>query len=188
MEAIHARLEHLNFTSDRYHAAFGEIRDGVAPRRGRPRRFRADFVFGASFGGAICVARGGSAMWAWRNRSAIGCNRCGPANHCCDGGCAPVAGDRHRAEASSILAQCPPWRDRSSRHFCMASARKEQNTWPRIAASEEWKIGRVRITALVRPSRYRNPLDPRHHLARSALPRERFRSMVESECGAVAVG
>ena len=31
---------------------------------------------------------------------------------------------------------------------------KEQNTWPRIAASEEWKIGRVRITALVRRNRF----------------------------------
>ena len=36
----------------------------------------------------------------------------------------------------------------------MASARKEQNTWPRIAASEEWKIGRVRITALNAPVQY----------------------------------
>jgi len=37
------------------------------------------------------------------------------------------------------------------------------------------------------PSRYPS-LSPRRYLARSALPRERFRSMVESECDAVAVG
>jgi len=27
---------------------------------------------GTSFGGAVCLVRGGSAMWAWRNRSGIG--------------------------------------------------------------------------------------------------------------------
>ena len=43
-------------------AAFGEIRDDVAPRLGRPRRFLADFLGGTAFGGAICRARGGSAM------------------------------------------------------------------------------------------------------------------------------
>ena len=32
--------------------------------------------------------------------------------------------------------------------------RKEQNTWPRMAASEEWKIGRVRMIALVRKKRF----------------------------------
>src|SRR5208283_2147519 len=29
----------------------------------------------------------------------------------------------------------------------IARARKEQNTWPRMAASDEWKIGRVRMIA-----------------------------------------
>jgi hypothetical protein len=36
------------------------------------------------------------------------------------------------------------------------------------------------------PSRYRDPISLRHHLARSALPRERFRSVAHdvTECSA----
>jgi hypothetical protein len=36
----------------------------------------------------------------------------------------------------------------------MVSAKKEQNIYPRIAASDEWKIGRVGITALVRKNKF----------------------------------
>jgi tetratricopeptide (TPR) repeat protein len=89
-------------------------------------------------GGAICLARGGIAMWAWRNRSAIGLATSVRTNQslprwrmrtCC-----------RRSRSRSRLfhsGTTPAWHDRSSRYFCMTSARKEQNTCPRIAASEE---------------------------------------------------
>ena len=57
-----------------------------------------------------------------------------------DGGWVLRRDDRGRARGLSI-----PERGR----FCIASARNEQKTWQRMAASEEWKIGRVRMIALV---------------------------------------
>ena len=54
-----------------------------------------------------------------------------------------------RTDVSKSIGDLFCLSEERGRHFCMASARKEQNTWPRIAASEEWRIGRVRSTALV---------------------------------------
>jgi hypothetical protein len=101
------------------------------------------------------LARGGSATRAWRNSSAIGLvasvrtsqslSRC-RMRTCCR---------RSRSRRSVFHSgTIPASRDKSSRHFCIVSARNEQNTCPRMAASEEWKIGRVRITALVRKNRF----------------------------------
>jgi hypothetical protein len=62
--------------------------------------------------------------------------------------------DAHLRHAVEIAQQGLPFRREAGFarqvfqcHFCMASARKEQNTCPRIAASDDWKIDRVRITA-----------------------------------------
>jgi hypothetical protein len=43
----------------------------VALRLGRPRRFWADVDGSAAVGRAVCLARGGSAICAWRNKAAV---------------------------------------------------------------------------------------------------------------------
>ena len=65
----------------------------------------------------------------------------------------------HSCEAVEIAQEVLPFRNEAGlaqeivEMFLIASARNEQNTWPRIAASEQWKIGRVRMIALVRRNR-----------------------------------
>ena len=54
----------------------------------------------------------------------------------------------------------------------MTSARKVQNTWPRMAASEEWKTGRVRMRAL--PRRKRSSTCRRIAVAQNRLQRRDF--------------
>src|SRR5271169_3179202 len=67
--------------------------------------------------------------------------------------------DAHLGETVEVAQEVLPFRNEaalaqgSSRCFCIASTRNEQKTWPRMAASEEWKIGRVRMIALVRRKR-----------------------------------
>jgi hypothetical protein len=52
------------------------------------------------------------------------------------------------------LCRPPTSRPQVFQAFLHGSARINQNTRPRIAASEQWKIGRVRITALVCKNRF----------------------------------
>jgi hypothetical protein len=48
--------------------------------------------------------------------------------------------NRSRSRNSSFHSGVAPASHKmSSRCFCIARARKEQNTWPRMAASDEWK-------------------------------------------------
>jgi hypothetical protein len=63
LEKTQTPLEHLISTNLLFYASCGEIRDDVALRFGRPRRLWAD-VDDAAFGGAVCLARGGNAIWA----------------------------------------------------------------------------------------------------------------------------
>src|SRR5271168_4994033 len=81
---------------------------------------------------------------------------------------------RARSRNSSFHSGArPAWRARSSRCFCIDSARKEQKTWPRMAASDEWKIGRVRMIALVRKKRFSTC--SKMAIAEHGLQRRRFR-------------
>ena len=67
--------------------------------------------------------------------------------------------DARLGEAVEIAKEVLPFRNETGlaqeivKMLCIASARNEQETWPRMAASEEWKIGRVRMIALVRRKR-----------------------------------
>ena len=122
---------------------------------------RADFVGGAgwwrrSLRRAAAALRGRSGT---DERSASR-RWCGRPNRCPDGECA-------------YLQAIERWRtffhfrhDASlARHFPGTSAwgaRKEQSTWPRIPASEEWKISRVRITAFVRRNRFSTSSESRY--------------------------
>ena len=137
--AFQARLEHLVWSSVWACAYFREIQARVALRRGRPRRF-GEVCLGAAAtgGGEVALTRAGSVI---------------PAN-VMSAGIAPVASVR-TAQVLPPLSTVASWsrsRSRSSRpirggpaaaqlsksSFRSTSARNEQNTWPRMAASEEW--------------------------------------------------
>src|SRR3954469_5567708 len=132
------QLEHLIWSSLWACRCFREIHARVALRRGRPRRF------GGVRGGA--ATSGGGEVARTRAGSVI------PAN-LISAGIAPVASVR-TVQVLPPLSTVASWsRSRSRRRFAHSvapasaqlskssfwrrRARKEQNTWPRMAASEE---------------------------------------------------
>src|SRR5215218_7999397 len=144
------RLEHLIWSSVWLCAYFREIQARVALRWGRPRRF------GEVRGGA--AASGGGEVARTRAGSVI------PAN-LMSAGIAPVASVRtvqvlpplstvaswSRSRSRSRFAHSgviPASAQLSKSSFWRRRARNEQKTCPRIAASAEWKIGRVSKLAL----------------------------------------
>ena len=65
---------------------------------------------------------------------------------------------RSRSRRTSSHSSCKPiFVPRPANSFCSTRARKEQKTWPRMAASEEWKIGRVRSSGLGRAEQMPRP-------------------------------
>jgi hypothetical protein len=75
----------------------------------------------------------------------------GPANRCPDDGCAHVVGDRDRAEASSIPAQCQPgatglpgasaWRARGKNKIRGPVSRRRTNGRSAVSVSPPWFAG-----------------------------------------------
>src|SRR5271166_6436103 len=149
------RLEHLIFARYWLCWYFGEIQVDVALRLGRPRRFRAD-LGGAGGGGRAWRARGGKATWARRKRLVIEGAASVRSSQSAPRWRMRTWARRSRARRRSFRSGArPASRARSSRCFCIESGRKEQKTCPRMAASEEWKIGRRLQHLCSQPSRRR---------------------------------
>ena len=79
--------------------------------------------------------------------------RCARASRRRDAGCAPGRGGRDREGGPSIPNETGLAQEIVKMLLHPERQEREQKTRPRMAASEEWKIGLVRITALVRRKR-----------------------------------